>query len=151
MSICLSLFCIDGDARHSRSCWMFLLFFFLVDESRIVDRYSFLSFNVDMSLSLLFLSFILSLLSRVRSFVLLLFRSGTLASDRGRAAAAKREKEKCNRSKLSKASSAYINEERRTTTTTSTNRREEKKENSSSSCSMRQRCVWCTTESGRRV
>ena len=80
----------------------------LVDDSRIVDRYFSLFLSVDMSLSLSSLS--LSLSSR---------QAGRQQRE---------EKEKCNRSKLSKASSAYINERRR-------RRRQERKEKNSSSSS----------------
>lgn len=79
---------------------MFPLLFLVVD-SRIVDRYVSLSFGVDMSLSLV-------------SFF-------------SRQAAAKEEKEKCNRSKLSKASRCFVCLYQRTT------KRKEREKNSSSS------------------
>jgi hypothetical protein len=77
---------------------------FLVDDSRIVDRYFSLSVGVDMSLSLV-------------SFF-------------SRQAAAKERKEKCNRSKLSKASRCFVCLYQRTT------KRKEREKNSSSSSSI---------------
>lgn len=95
---------------------MFPLLFLVVD-SRIVDRYFSFSLGVDMSLS--------------------------LVSCFSRQAAAKEKKEKCNRSKLSKALHRFVCLYQRTT---KEKERKEKKKNSSSSSSS---FTCCTSNNGR--